>query len=251
MKKNIYASLLISIFLISGCSSFIDKIHKQIDDEERGQNPIPEDKFGQFRNMERNTRPDLPKASQYSSYIESRSNNVLPKVKRNYRPKGRVNADDLLDNGTEGSLWSGRGQENFLFAKNNIKKINDIVVIRVLNKLKDEIAMELSRSFPKPKPRPDEKKENTAAATTGAQENAQEDQETEKFKDDKEFDRISTMVVEEISKSHILVRGRKDVLFRGLKRFIEVQALVPRRYVADDDTVASNNVLETNIEVLR
>ena len=54
-----------------------------------------------------------------------------------------------------------------------------------------------------------------------------------------------------MSKDHVLVRGRKDVLFRNKKRFIEVQALVARNDIADDDSVKTNNVIESNVQIIR
>ena len=67
----------------------------------------------------------------------------------------------------------------------------------------------------------------------------------------KVYDRVSTVVIEEISKDHLLLSGRKSILFKNRKHLIEVQALVARRDVAVNDEVDSNSIIESNITVLR
>ena len=112
--------------------------------------------------------------------------------------------------------------------------------------LKDEISLELKRSFPtrkvaKKKDDKDKKPEETKAADTQGEDKGS----------DKVFDKISGVILEEINNQHILVRGRKEVLFKKNKRTVELEFLVARRDISDEDTVLSENVIEANIIVLR
>ena len=58
-------------------------------------------------------------------------------------------------------------------------------------------------------------------------------------------------MIEEISKDHLLIRGQKFLLFRNRKHLVEVQALVARKDIMDDDTVDSTQVLESTVTILR
>ncbi|MCO4753890.1 MAG: flagellar basal body L-ring protein FlgH, partial [Bacteriovoracaceae bacterium] len=182
-------------------------------------------------------------------YPSSRTpKNVYPKVKRNYgQANQRVRAEDLKDNDSDGSLWSGKNSESFLFVTNNIKKPGDIVIIDVLSKLKDDITEELKRAYPDP---PKKKKKDDKAE--GEQENVADAAAAPAEGSEKEVhDKISTQVVESVNKDYLLLRGRKEVLFKNAKRYVEVQALVSRKDIADNDTVKSNRMLEPKIRVLR
>jgi flagellar basal body L-ring protein FlgH len=64
-------------------------------------------------------------------------------------------------------------------------------------------------------------------------------------------DKISSVVVEEINREHLLIKGRKNVLFKNRKRMVEVQALVSRKDIGDDDTISSDVILETNVVVVK
>ena len=54
-----------------------------------------------------------------------------------------------------------------------------------------------------------------------------------------------------INKDHLLLRGRKNVLYKNRKRVVEIQALISRRDIASDDTLLSNRIIENNISVIR
>ena len=47
-----------------------------------------------------------------------------------------------------------------------------------------------------------------------------------------------------ISNNHILLRGRKNVLYHDRKRTVELQALVSRRDITLDDSVVSDKIIE-------
>ncbi len=254
----------ISLFTLTSCASYIDRIHRQMDQEEVITNTRPSDQFDQFRAQPRQQMPPAthpqfaapgPRTTAHTSYMR-------PQVKRDYRPmneaKKRYNADDLTDSQNEASLWTGNGKGNYLFGAVDDKRNGDIVLIQVAGRLKNEITLELKRAFPE-MPAPEKKKEGAegaegatdpaaaaagpAPASAGAQDAAADP--------DKVYDRISSVIVEHINEGHLLLRGRKHVLYKNHKRLIEVQALVSRRDITSDDTVNSDRILETSIVVLR
>ncbi len=48
-----------------------------------------------------------------------------------------------------------------------------------------------------------------------------------------------------------LIKGRKNVLFKNRKRMVEVQALVSRKDIGDNDVINSDAILESNVSVVR
>lgn len=266
MKKLLF--ILMYLFIFTSCSSYINKVQNQISKEEAenhfNNRPNLPSKFDEFRN------PNL--VYQNKNKTAKNSREYLPAVKRQYRSSGkkRYSVDDLVDNDSDGSLWSGAGQDNFLFSRNSFKKNGDIVVIKVLQDLKDEIKIELARSTPeKPKKtieaQPETKTEGKEGSTdkdkakseksktkpkeSGSEEVAKNLEKTE----DGEliYDKVSAMVIEEINKDHILIRGRKDVLYKAKKRTVEIQMLITRKDINDEDAVLSSKSLETTVSILR
>ncbi|MEX1099194.1 MAG: flagellar basal body L-ring protein FlgH, partial [Bacteriovoracaceae bacterium] len=177
----------------------------------------------------------------------SKQRNVYPKVKRQYGSR-RARAEDLRDNQDDGSLWSGKNSESFLFVTNNIKKRGDIVIIEVLTEMKEDITAELKRTFPD---RPSKKKKEGDEKEEGEDKEALQAAQAENSNEKEVHDKISTQVIESINRDYLLVRGRKEVVFKKAKRYIEIQALVSRKHITDNDTVKSDRVLEPKIRVLR
>jgi flagellar L-ring protein precursor FlgH len=241
MKKLIFMIPFLFLLLTS-CSSVVDDMHKELDEgDKRARRRVRPNQFDQFRKGKKLKN----RARNFSTANRRR---LLPKIKRKYEEakekQRRLNADDLKDNSDVGSLWTGSGNDGFLFTKDTDKRHGDIVVLNVFKKFKNEISVELRRTFPDAPLDESEKKkkEEKAAAETPKPKEA---------KDDEVIDRISTVVIEEINRDHLLVRGRKALLFKKRKRLVEVQALVNRRDIADDDSVGSNKFLESSIHVLR
>lgn len=251
--------LLVFALLGTGCSSYVSKMHDQIDQEapERYR-PPKDDQFSLYRGQRRPagqnpqgprslSRPDQPRSSQTRS--------VRPGVKRRYdNSKKRTQSEDLVDQGNPGSLWAADEQNSFLFSKNNKKRPGDIVVLQVMKGLKNQIAAELARAFPQ-RQRPEEEQDEQGKGE-GEEEEEEEQQQPARETaaqdaPNKIFDKISSVVIEEIHNGHLLIRGRKDILFRKSKRTIEIQAMVRRRDITDNDTVPSTSVLESNVVVLR
>lgn len=131
--------------------------------------------------------------------------------------------------------------------------MGDIIQIKVAKSLKDEISVELNRRFPPP---PSEEKEEGGSKDGAKKEDAKPEAAAAASGESsgdptKIYDQISGLVVEEINKDHLLVRGRKDLLFRSRKRLVEVQALVNKKDIGDDDSIISSKILESTITVIR
>lgn len=254
--------LLLSQLTVS-CASYIEKFHRQFDaqkgivrDTNSANSPKGikgRDRFDFYRN------PEDP------NQVSSRQVSVMrPKTKRTYnssRPvKKRYKANDLYDNGGDGSLWQSNATSGFLFGVDTIVSSGDIVVINVQKDLKSDIAGELKRAFPTIKARPAPKRK-TAAAKDGAKDAGAKKEEPkaaeadgdkkEEVGETKIYDKVSSIVVEEINSEHLLLKGRKYLLYKGKKRAIEVQALVARRDVRDDKTLNSDDILEATLRVIQ
>lgn len=246
---------LMTLTLLSSCSSYVNMIYRDFENQERMNadvdNQQQEDGFDQFRKVKRKTSAVYNQPS--SKLINSNNQKILePQVKRQYKDEKialkRYTASDLTDNGNDGSLWAGSDPNAFLFSTNRTKSSGDIVQVNVAPKLKDEITMELKRAFPD---NPFEVKANKDAAADPKAKaaDAAEKKPAETTPDAK--DKISAVVVEEINREHLLIKGRKNVLFKNRKRMIEVQALVSRKDIGDDDTISSDSILESNVTVVR
>ncbi len=251
--------LLSSLTLLTSCGSFIDGMYRDLDNQERvaadeqEENTAYPDQFDQYRkNTKRRTSSVYNKPGRNRGEVSTNNQKlVAPEVKRQYQDERvalkRTTASDLTDNGNDGSLW-GTGDSNaFLFATSKNKSSGDIIQIDVLPKLRNEITLELKRAFPD---NPYETEKAAASATTptttaaagapGATAEAGND-----------TDKISSVVVEEINREHLLIKGRKNVLFKNRKRMVEVQALVSRKDILDNDSISSDSILESNVTVVR
>ncbi|MEK6623319.1 MAG: flagellar basal body L-ring protein FlgH [Bdellovibrionota bacterium] len=250
-------SLLLSIlFFASGCASYIDSLHKQMDKGSGSTSRLTprDDKFDVYRKRRGSSNSNLVSTSTQK--------NIDPAVKRQYGPenevKRRYTSDEIYDSGTDNSLWNGQGRDSFLFTQDSKKRQGDIILVNVMTRLKNDITAELKRVFPAPptstirKPKKKEKgkgaEEEKPEPTAEAK--PEEANPTEK-QEEAVHDKISTVVIEEINKDHILLSGRKNILFRNRKHLVEVQALVSRRNISPDDYINSDEIIETNITVLR
>jgi len=215
------------------------------------------DQFDQYRkNTKRRTSSVYNKPGRNRGEVSTGTDKIVtPDVKRQYQDERkalkRVTASDLTDNGNDGSLWGGSDPNAFLFSTAKSKTSGDIVQINVLAKLRNEITMELKRAFPENpyETKPVEKKPDGPATTPPAAAATPEVAKTADAGTD--TDRISSVVVEEINREHLLIKGRKNVLFKNRKRMVEVQALVSRKDITDDDAVSSDAILESNVSVVR
>jgi flagellar L-ring protein FlgH len=244
--------LILSLFTLTSCANYVNQIHRQIDREEQtnsGEARGSKDRYAAYRERDK-FRRDTDKRPvnnplTYSLSDGGPSGQVRPPVKREYRPQ-RYKAADFVDSDTGGSLWANQGSSASLFTYQNDKHTGDIVIINVLENLRNQISAELKRTFPD-RPRKSEggnKKDTKTAAAAPAP--AASDNEM----DMKVYDKISGTVMEEISKDYILLRGRKEVIFKQEKRSIEVQALVSRKDIMENDYVNSDKLLESRVYIL-
>lgn len=246
------------LFTLTSCAGYVNSLHHQIDREEKGDRPRaaspknPGDRFAAYRERDR-FRPEEDKRPiknplTYSLGSES-SGQMRPPVKREYRQQ-RYQADDFVDNDNGGSLWANQGSSASLFTYQNDKHTGDMVIINVLENLRNQISSELKRTFPDKPKRAGKEGEKTADAAKKealAPPSAKDDNEM----DMKVYDKVSGTVMEEISKDYIVLRGRKEVIFKKEKRSIEIQALVSRKDIMENDYVNSDKLLESRVFILK
>lgn len=243
--------------LLFSCSHYVDSFHRQIDREERSKAPSQNEPsslssdYQRYKNRWDTKRDKRPINNPQTYSLGRPSGRVEPTVKRDYQPQ-RYRANDFRDQDDSGSLWANQGSSSSLFTHQNDKKVGDIVILNVLEGLRNQISNELKSHFPeRKKAKSNEAPTSTtpsptpATAPTAAANNADSEM------DMKVYDKISGMIIEELNKDYLLVRGRKEVIYRKEKRSIEVQALVSRRDIMENDYVNSDRLLESKVFILR
>lgn len=263
MRLKFYL-ILATLSLLTSCSSYMNSIYKEFENQDRAvvdaenENNY-EDQFDQFRKTKRRTSQVYNKPKKGNNGVTTNTQAVVePNVKRQYKDERtalkRYTASDFTDGEGDGSLWAGSDPNAFLFSSSKSKTSGDIVQINVGNKLKDEITMELKRAFPDNPYEAKAAKENESkagASTPGAAGGNEKKPASVAEAGGDVKDKISSVIVEEINREHLLVKGRKNVLFKNKKRMVEVQALVSRKDISDDDSINSDSILETNVSVVR
>lgn len=241
--------LFLLLALVS-CANYVNQVHRQIDREERQAtkgDDLEKDRYAPYRERNRfRTDDDRRPIKDPKTYSLGTGPAMRPPVKREYRPQ-RYQANDFVDSDNSGSLWANQGSSSSLFTYQNDKRTGDMVIINVLENLRNQISAELKRTFPD-KPRRPKEGEAPVAEKPGTPAAAQS---AENEMDMKVYDKISGTVMEEISKDYILLRGRKEVIFKKEKRSIEVQALVSRKDIMENDYVNSDKLLESRVYILR
>lgn len=251
---------LLSVLLLTSCSNYVNNIHRQIDREERGTSaPVAKTKkksaessdYQRYKNKWNTTGDRRPIENPLTYSLGRPSGRVEPSVKRDYRPQ-RYRASDFRDNDDSGSLWANQGQSASLFTYQNDKRVGDMVIINVLENLRNQISNELKSHFPDKKKVVDGKNQDPRAAAAAAAQNPQANNaNTDNDMDMKVYDKVSGTVIEELSKDYILLRGRKEVIYKKEKRSIEIQALVSRKDIMENDYVNSDRLLESKVFILR
>jgi flagellar basal body L-ring protein FlgH len=240
---------------LASCASYVNSMHRQIDREESRQDPRSSlnDPYSAYREQgfKRKGSDVRPVKNPNSLSQLNPTNDMAPPVKRDYRSRGRTSAQDFVDDGGSGSLWVN-APGGSLFTTEVTKNVGDIVIINVLDNLRNQISGELKRAFPeqvvkKKDPAADPKAAAAAAAPAPAAPGAEKADEL----DTKVYDKISGVVAEEINRDYFLLRGKKEVIFRKEKRFIEVQALVQRKDISDNDSISSDRLVESRVIILR
>ncbi len=244
------AYILLPLLLAGGCASYVKGIHRQIDRDEKmgARGDGVRDPYAAYREQgfKRKRADRRPVRNPHSISALNPAQDMPPPVKRDYRSGGRTSAEDFVDTGQSGSLWVN-SQGASMFTTEITKKLGDIVIVNVLDNLRGQISSELKRAFPERKKTPEKGKKGAAAAAPPAAPAADKGDELET----KVYDKISGVVAEEINKDYFLLRGKKEVIFRKEKRFIEVQALVARKDIADNDSINSDKLVESRVLILR
>lgn len=238
---------LVFIMLFSSCASYVQSVHRQIDNENKAKRA----RYLRAQNRYGDQRPIRNPVTLNGSPSANTRRNLPPNVRRNYGSKGtrRYKASDLVDNQNDGSLWSGKNSESFLFVNNSLKRKGDIVIVEVMKQFKEKIQEELKRAFPErrksKKKKPAAAEGDAAAATPPAGAAAPAEGAN------KVYDKISTVVVEQVNQDYLLVRGRKEVMYKKFKRYFEVQAIVSQKDISSRDSISSEKMLEPKINILR
>lgn len=246
--------------LLTSCSSYMNTIYKDFEQQDRLNSEVdaPTDGFDQYRHPKRRTSTEYNRVDR--TITTGNEKTVAPGVKRQYKTEKeavkRYTASDLTDKGSDGSLWAGSDPNAFLFSNNRSKNAGDIVQINVLSRLKNEITMELKKAFPD---NPYDTKASAEAAKPGDPKTPGADKAAANKKEatadaagaESAQDKISGVVVEEINREHLLIKGRKNVLYKNRKRMVEVQALVSRNDIGEHDTINSDAILESNVTVVK
>ncbi len=253
------AALLILITTFTSCSSYVSQFYRELDRAEKDESSLDIENDQMLSTNGRRPKKTSLVYNNPAMRTTKNTNSLSPSVKRDYRPEKeaqrRVTASDLTDSGSDGSLWASNDQSAFLFASNKNKSSGDIVQINVQPRLRNEITLELKKNFPD---NPFEKKPDADGKTSPQNPpgNSPDTAKNSAVANDQSAneggnDKISSVVIEEINRDHLLVRGRKYVLFKNKKRMVEVQALVSRKAITDDDIINSDEVIESSVQVVR
>lgn len=258
--KAIKLLLIFILPLLFSCSNYINKMYRDLDQEQARKSPRRVDQFNRYRNPQINPQGftqvgKRPLGFQRAQSARRQDPYRPPQTRRSYRPqqevKKRYTSNDLLDAGRNtSSLWAGKGKGKHLFTEQEEKKHGDIILINIQKALKNDVTLELKRAFPEmPTAKKKDEKDKDKAKKDDKAKEAVASKETESS--DKVYDRVSSVVIEEINEDHLLVRGQKSVLFKNRKRLVEIQGLISRRDITDEDTINSDNILETSVHILR
>lgn len=245
---------LLSFLFLFSCANYVDSFHRQIDRQERGKTVSKSPKSSNSEMQRYKSRWDTnkdkrPIENPLTYSLGRPSGRVEPTVKRNYQPQ-RHKASDFRDSDDSGSLWANQGSSASLFTYTNDKRVGDIVILNVLEDLRNQISTELKSHFP-------DKKKSTKSGdnkTPQAQANApipSPSNASDSEMDMKVYDKVSGTIIEELNKDYLVVRGRKEIIFKKEKRSIEIQALVSRKDIMENDYVNSDRLLESKVFVLR
>jgi hypothetical protein len=246
------------ILVLQSCASYVDSFHKQIDRDERAQyaprQPIRSQPGAPYpppgTPTSRFDKRPIQDPRSYSNITANTQPNYYDGPQREYQQSGgrrRHRSSDLVDGGNQASLWGNNNEEGFLFNPTlNKLKVGDILVIDVMASLKNQISEELKRAFPDAPKRP-----GTAQKTEEDTSKAEEKEDDLATDENKVYDKISAAVVEEINKDFLLIRGKKEVIFKKVKRFLEIQSLVSKRDITDNNQVSSNKILDPRIMIVR
>lgn len=184
----------------------------------------------------------------YVNNIHKEFDNYENKNSRNIQSSGAIEelaegdkryiASDFKDKSESSSLWVGNGRENFFSSGGVRKEKGDLVTINVYQKLKNQISNEISRFYPE---------QTKTEGKVAPKETAPAEQSSSKDIQDK----ISVVVTKEVRENHLILTGRKQLIYNDNRHLVEVQALVHRKDITTDDTLNSDKIIQSSVKVLR
>ena len=266
-----YLFSLFFALILSSCGSFIEKVQQQIASEESGgnnnstignTNPYPAQAYGKLKTKRRDLMPIKDPISYTLTGDDQR-----PEIEQTpLRVKKRFTSSDFVDSDTTGSLWSNYDDSNSLFSTTSSRKSGDIVVIDVLETMKNSISKELRKAFPlaplfqsnsivsalseENNDNKDDGKKNSAIAPGSAETKKDEVKEDTEVADII-YDKISSRVASEVNKDHVVLKGRKEVYFRNQKRLIEIHGLAKKSDIDGSDKIKSDQLIESKIFIIQ
>lgn len=255
--------------LILSCSTFVDRVHQQISSEEDGSierkmassgTPYPAQAYGKLKSKLK----DKYTIKDPISYTLTGEENNTEVQKTPLKVQKRFNVADFVDTDPSGSLWNNYDDSSSFFATSNSRRVGDIVVIDVLESMKNSISKELRKTFPLPSILQSNSIVNTLNEENEESGEGQENRSpasapaaaTDEKKEDNEvveivYDKISSRVSYEPNKDHVLLKGRKEVYFRNKKRLVEVHALVKKSDIDSNDHIKSDQFIESKVFILQ
>ncbi len=248
--------LLISFNFIS--CALVDSYHRKFDGRESNNQMPPNKRRKQTNAYDHLRAKDKRPIENPITYSNIRSTNshqsYAPPVKRQYEAVEdyRYKAKDFVDDNSEGSLWTGKHSEGFIFTNHNVRNVGDIIVLQVQKPLQDKIDKEIETVFKRRK-----KKGKKPASTnkTAAKKDPEEKKPTPavaaKPGEEDPAQKVSAKIVEKINKDYILVSAVKEVMYRNIKRYVRIDSVVPKKDISHEDTINSSQLLETTVTVMR
>jgi flagellar L-ring protein precursor FlgH len=267
MKTSSFLFLLVSFnYLVSGCSSFVERIQADIYRQKGQSAPLYNNAMKQ-----KTTKFDELKITDPLTYTAYGDNGAKDKA----APGTRKTRNDFIDGGNGGSLWGTYDNTTSFFTNAMTIRETDIIVLEVLEDMKKTITRELRKAYPphmggsilSAAHASNQSKIQRDAASTSASASAKDPAAinpltgpiaggADKEDADKEvaeivYDKISTRVVERISSDHVILKGKKEVIFRGKKRYIEIEAMAKAAEIEEGGKLKSDKIIESRVTVLK
>lgn len=275
-------SKLISIallFSICSCSELVEKIHRDLDQQH--QMPAPEGMGIAMANDLQGKRPSGFKTKKFDKRPLQDPLTYTLEGDRSWEEqelmtgpidiKRRQRSSDFEDRDQSGSLWQSYDDASSFFTSTNDRKAGQIIVIDVMEGLRQTITSELKRSFPAPglfqeqtsaqnspldqaladlkKPTDPQSKDPNATSSDNIEDKKTREPSSTTNNDQVEivYDKISTRIDKTYLNDHVLLKGRKEVVFRQKKRLIEIHALVKKNTLDPKDHVKSDDIVESRV----
>lgn len=273
----------IALISLTSCSELVEKIHRDLDQQHQSPGPEmmamasasandPKRPMG-FKTKKFDKRP-LQDPLTYTlegdrSWEEQELMTGPIDIKRRQR------SSDFEDRDQSGSLWQSYDDASSFFTSTNDRKAGQIIVIDVMEGLRQTITSELKRAYPAPGLFQEQTNGDGASSSgkgsaldqaladlkkpeAAGGDNAN-DTDAKKARDPASaaaagndqveivYDKISTRIDKTYLNDHVLLKGRKEVVFRQKKRLIEIHALVKKNTLDPKDHVKSDDIVESRV----